>query len=125
NANCASPFIKCTRFGNFNLRPLPGEQIIPRNFGQAPGAFTLNLRIPRNFGFAEPNGVAAARQRAAQSTAAAGNAKRGGAAGAPGGPRGPMIPGGGGGGGGEGRGPGGGGGGGMGGFGGRASSEKK
>jgi len=27
NANCASPFIKCTRFGNFNLLPVAGEAI--------------------------------------------------------------------------------------------------
>lgn len=53
NANCGSPVIKCTRFGNFNLRPGPGDQIIPRNFSRAPGGFVLNLRISRSFGFAE------------------------------------------------------------------------
>src|SRR6185295_7503847 len=36
--------IKCTQFGKFNLNPLPGETIIPRNYGQAPGAFVVNLR---------------------------------------------------------------------------------
>src|ERR1043166_4685066 len=34
NADCSSPTIRCTRFGNFNLSPLPGETIIPRNYGQ-------------------------------------------------------------------------------------------
>jgi hypothetical protein len=119
NANCSSPFIRCTRLGNFNLQPGPGEQIIPRNYGQGPGSFTVNLRITRTFGFV--NKVAASGQ-------GAGAARRGGAGGpgGPGGPRGPMIPGGAGGGGGEGRGPGGGGGGmGQGGFGGGGSSEKK
>jgi hypothetical protein len=51
NANCAAPTIRCTRFGNFNLVPLPGETIIPRNFGQAPGAYVVNLRISRAFAF--------------------------------------------------------------------------
>src|SRR6266403_1391899 len=35
NANCASPFIRCTPFGNFNLLPVAGETIIPRNYGRA------------------------------------------------------------------------------------------
>ena len=118
NANCASPFIKCTRFGNFNLVPLPGEQIIPRNYGQASGYFSTSLRITRTFAFGGE--TASARQRASQGGDGAESAKRGGNAGGgrgPGGPRGPVIPGGGGGGGGE-RGGGGPGGGGMGGFGG-------
>ena len=111
NVNCASPFIKCTPFGNFNLLPLPGEQIIPRNFGQAPGYFSLNLRITRTFGFGDTHKGASAKN-------SDGSAKRG--AGGPG-ARGPMIPGAGG--GGEGR-PGGGG---MGGFagGGGGPSDKK
>jgi len=111
NVNCASPFIKCTPFGNFNLLPLPGEQIIPRNFGQAPGYFSLNLRITRTFGFGDTHKGASAKN-------SDGSAKRG--AGGPG-ARGPMIPGAGG--GGEGRG----GGGGMGGFagGGGGPSDKK
>ena len=111
NVNCASPFIKCTPFGNFNLLPLPGEQIIPRNFGQAPGYFSLNLRITRTFGFGDTHKGASAKN-------SDGSAKRG--AGGPG-ARGPMIPAAGG--GGEGRG----GGGGMGGFagGGGGPSDKK
>jgi len=102
NANCSSPFIKCTPFGNFNLLPQPGEQIVPRNYGQAPGYVSVNLRISRTFGFGGE--TAAARQRNAQNSSTAAN-KRGGAGG-PGGPRGPMISTGGG----EGKGPGGGGG---------------
>ena len=112
NANCASPFIKCTPFGNFNLLPLPGEQIIPRNFGQAPGYFSLNLRITRTFGFGDTHKGTSAKNSDGSAS------KRG--AGSPG-ARGPMIPGAGG--GGEGRG-----GGGMGGFaggGGGGPSDKK
>ena len=126
NANCASPFIRCTRFGNFNLIPLPGEAIIPRNFGKATGSFTANLRISRSFGFGDMHKAAASNQKGGSSTARAGGDNRG--AGGPG-ARGPMIPSGGGGGAaGGGRGPGGGGGGGMPGMGGQGGgglSEKK
>ena len=117
NANCSLPNIRCTRFGNFNLTPAPGDQIIPRNFGQGPGSFTANLRISRTFGFGNLHKAAAANQKPGQNTA---GAKRG-----PGGPggRGPMIAGGMGGGGGEKGGPGGGGT--QGGFGGGGSTEKK
>src|SRR5215813_9922692 len=51
NADCSAVNIRCTRFGNFNLTPLPGETIIPRNYGHAPGAFVANLRISRTFAF--------------------------------------------------------------------------
>ncbi|HJS23492.1 MAG TPA: carboxypeptidase regulatory-like domain-containing protein [Pyrinomonadaceae bacterium] len=67
NANCSAANIRCTRFGNFNLTPLPGETIIPRNFGQAPGSFVANLRISRTFAFGVINrgNAAAARPAAA------------------------------------------------------------
>ncbi|PYS36493.1 MAG: hypothetical protein DMF75_00825 [Acidobacteria bacterium] len=51
--NCANPpaNIVCTRFGNFNLRPAPGEPLIPRNYGQGPGFFVVNLRIVKSWSF--------------------------------------------------------------------------
>ncbi|HSE17379.1 MAG TPA: TonB-dependent receptor [Pyrinomonadaceae bacterium] len=73
NADCSAQNIRCTRFGNFNLTPLPGETIIPRNFGQAPGAFVVNLRVSRTFAFGTIN----------RGNAAAGAARP---AGGPGGP---------------------------------------
>ena len=51
SANCASPLIRCTRYGNFNLIPNGGEKIIPRNSGRGPAIFVLNLRVSRSFGF--------------------------------------------------------------------------
>jgi len=51
NADCSARNIRCTSFGNFNLTPLPGETIVPRNFGDAPGAFNVNLRVSRAFAF--------------------------------------------------------------------------
>src|SRR6185503_13073024 len=78
NADCSAVNIRCTRFGNFNLTPLPGETIIPRNYGQAPGSFVVNLRVSRTFAFGNINrGNAAAPARPA------------------GGPGGPGAPGGG------------------------------
>jgi Carboxypeptidase regulatory-like domain/TonB dependent receptor len=86
NADCTSENIRCTRFGNFNLRPLPGETIIPRNFGQAPGSFVVNLRISRAFAFGTINrGNNAAPSRPA-----------GGPGGGPAGPGGAAVVGGGG-----------------------------
>jgi len=100
NANCLLSTIRCTKYGNFNLVPRLGDQIIPRNYGKAPGSFTVNLRISRTFLFGEihRNNAAPANrpqgQPAGSASAAADGAKRGG-----GGPGGPMIGGGGGGGG--------------------------
>lgn len=53
--NCASPAanIVCTRFGNFNLRPAPGEKLIPRNYGQSPGYFSVNLRVMKSWMFGD------------------------------------------------------------------------
>jgi hypothetical protein len=43
--------VRRTAFGNFDLLPLPGAQIIPRNFGDGPGYFSVNMRIAKTFGF--------------------------------------------------------------------------
>src|SRR5438034_10233657 len=43
--------VQRTAFGNFDLLPLPGAQIIPRNFGNGPGYFSVNMRIVKTFGF--------------------------------------------------------------------------
>ena len=45
------PNIVCTKFGNFNLRPAPGEPLIPRNFGAGPGYFSVNLRVGKTWSF--------------------------------------------------------------------------
>jgi hypothetical protein len=87
NANCADSTIRCTRFGNFNLRPLPGEQIIPRNYGNAPGSFVVNMRISRTFQFGVINKTAAGASKAGptgQAASAPAGEKR--VVGGPGGP---------------------------------------
>jgi hypothetical protein len=65
DVNCALSTIRCTRLGNFNLVPLTGERIVPRNFGESPGFVVVNFRIGRTFTFGTINrGNAAARPAA-------------------------------------------------------------
>jgi len=45
--------VKCTAFGDFNLSPVPGARVIPRNYGDGPGSFTVNLRLSKTWGFGE------------------------------------------------------------------------
>ncbi len=47
----SKPGVVITPFGAFDPNPDPGQQIIPRNFGNGPSFFTVNLRISRAFGF--------------------------------------------------------------------------
>jgi hypothetical protein len=61
-ANPADPGAVVTRFGTFNPNPRPGEQVIPRNFGDGPGQFNFSLNISKTFGFGP---IAAPANRAA------------------------------------------------------------
>jgi len=54
-----------TRFGNFDILPKPGQTIVPRNYAEGPGFFSVNLRVGRTFAFGDLPG-AADRRRAAQ-----------------------------------------------------------
>jgi hypothetical protein len=72
--------VKRTALGNFDLSPLPGAQIIPRNFGDGPGYFSVNLRMAKTFGFgsvAQPpsRAQAATGQAKAASSQPAGGSK--------------------------------------------------
>ncbi|HEU4710501.1 MAG TPA: carboxypeptidase regulatory-like domain-containing protein [Pyrinomonadaceae bacterium] len=84
-ANCLLKTVKCTRFGNFNLVPLTGERIIPRNYGQSPGSLVVNLRVGRTFAFGTINRGNAAAARPAGGAGPSGPGAT--AAAAPGGPR--------------------------------------
>lgn len=42
--------LRVTDFGNFDIAPGPTEPRIPNNFGDAPGQFTLNLRLSKTIG---------------------------------------------------------------------------
>jgi hypothetical protein len=112
NTNCASPAanIVCTPYGNFNLRPAPGEPLIPRNFGEGPSFLSINMRISKTWNFGTIHSASAANRNEGQQPGG-GRAGRGGGGGG-GGAGVPQIPGGAGGGrggGGGGRGGGGGG----------------
>jgi len=56
-ADCNSPTIKCTAFGNFNIAPGPGDTIIPINYGVGPSQWRVDLRLSRNFGWGEKKGA--------------------------------------------------------------------
>jgi hypothetical protein len=47
------PSVVKTRFGAFDLAPLPGQKIVPPEFGTASPLFTLNMRVSKTFGFGE------------------------------------------------------------------------
>jgi hypothetical protein len=44
------PSVVKTPYGNFDTSPLPGQQIIPINYGDGPTQFTVNLRLSKTFG---------------------------------------------------------------------------
>lgn len=53
-ANPGDPGAIVTKFGVFNPNPRPGDEIIPRNFGQSPGVISVNLSVSKTFGFGPP-----------------------------------------------------------------------
>ncbi len=76
--DCNLPNIRCTRFGNFNLAPAPGETLIPRNYGEGPGYFALNMRVSKTWNFGSmPSARAAAPagQQPGQAGQTAGNTR--------------------------------------------------
>jgi hypothetical protein len=73
------PGIIVTKFGAFDPNPVLGTPIIPRNYGQGPGAITSTLRVSKTFGFGSE-------RRSTSQTQGQGN--RGGERGAGGAPRG-------------------------------------
>ena len=52
--------VRVTKFGTFDLNPAPGAALIPVNYGEGPGNFTVNIRLSRTWGWGEkasPNGL--------------------------------------------------------------------
>jgi hypothetical protein len=111
--------LRVTPYGDFDIRPKPGQTIIPRNYGQATSFFSVNMRVSRTIGFGTRGGAAArVAANAPAGGAAAAGADQPAAGGRRGGGGGGGRRGGGGGGAAGGGGQRGGGGGGFGGFGG-------
>jgi hypothetical protein len=47
------PSVVRTTSGAFDLAPLPGQVIVPRNYAQGPGMVAANLRVSKSFKFGE------------------------------------------------------------------------
>jgi hypothetical protein len=45
--------VRQTTFGAFDLLPIAGQTLIPRNYGEGPGQFALNLRLAKTFKLGE------------------------------------------------------------------------
>ena len=46
-----TPGLILTRYGVLDPNPIPGETILPRNYGRGPGVVMLNLRLAKSFEF--------------------------------------------------------------------------
>jgi hypothetical protein len=46
-------YVYKTAWGTFNANPLPGETIIPFDYGQGPAQFSVNFRLSRTWGWGE------------------------------------------------------------------------
>lgn len=98
DADCSDPNIACTAFGNFNRNPAAGEKLIPRNYGQGPGFFSVNMRISKTWSFGSIAASAANRNNQNQQQGQSAGGGRGGrGGGAAGGANQVRVPGGGGG----------------------------
>jgi hypothetical protein len=64
-AQTAPANLRQTRFGDFDLAPAPGQELIPRNYGMGPSFFSVNLGISRSFAFGNVPAPAAAAKPAA------------------------------------------------------------
>ncbi|HEX4604444.1 MAG TPA: carboxypeptidase regulatory-like domain-containing protein, partial [Candidatus Angelobacter sp.] len=84
------PSVVQTNFGAFDTAPIPGQTIVPANFGTSPAQFTLNMRLSKTIGLGPK--IEAARNPAPQGNQREGGGPGGGGRGGPGG--GPGGPGG-------------------------------
>jgi hypothetical protein len=66
DAATAAADLRHTRWGDFDIRPKPGQTIIPRNLGEGPGFFSVNLRVGRAFAFGDLPGAAERRRQVAE-----------------------------------------------------------
>ncbi len=57
------PNIRCTTYGVFNLDPAVGAAVIPFDYAEGPGTFSVNLRVSRTWGWGEKKGTDANRPR--------------------------------------------------------------
>ncbi|HEV8369034.1 MAG TPA: TonB-dependent receptor [Pyrinomonadaceae bacterium] len=67
--------LRKTRFGDFDLNPAAGQDLIPRNYGMGPSFFSVNLGISRSFTFGNVPSPAAAVQPTGGASASGAPAK--------------------------------------------------
>ncbi|HEY0378241.1 MAG TPA: carboxypeptidase regulatory-like domain-containing protein [Pyrinomonadaceae bacterium] len=79
DAQTSAAELRSTPYGDFDINPKPGQIIIPRNYGEGPGFFAVNLGVSRTFGFGELPGASAA------AAGGGGGPRGGGGVGGPGG----------------------------------------
>jgi len=77
------PSVVQTAYGTFDSLPLPGATIIPRNYGDGPGRFSLNMHLTKIFSFGKG-------ESRASSDFPGGGPRGGGRGGPPGGGLGPR-----------------------------------
>lgn len=79
-ADLNQPGVRLTPLGAFNSSPLPGEQLVPRNYGTSAAFFTVSLRLSKTWGFGGERGSSNAGSTSRQENRTAGNSSgRGGA----------------------------------------------
>ncbi|MDQ3651710.1 MAG: carboxypeptidase regulatory-like domain-containing protein [Acidobacteriota bacterium] len=52
----AKPGVVVTPYGTFDPNPTPGTSTIPRNYGNGPSLFAVNMNVSKTFGFGKVNG---------------------------------------------------------------------
>jgi hypothetical protein len=65
------PGLVPTAYGLLDPNPIPGETLVPRNYGRGPGQVSVNLRIAKSIGFGAERGGGSASGPAASSGIAA------------------------------------------------------
>jgi hypothetical protein len=50
-SDATRPGVVLTKYGLLDTNPIPGETILPRNYGRGPGIVMLNLRVAKTFAF--------------------------------------------------------------------------
>jgi hypothetical protein len=55
------PSVVHTQFGTFDTQPIPGQTLVPINYGTSEARFTMNLRVSKTFGLGSRKPEAAGR----------------------------------------------------------------
>jgi hypothetical protein len=73
------PGVVATKYGLLDPDPIPGEKLLPRNFGRGPGLVMLNMRVGRTFGFGAHRGSVELGSNPATTPGSGGSGQGGGA----------------------------------------------